>query len=95
MTDIREQELLARIAELEAENTFLRARIAELEQQLSKLSKLLASHNSHDSDPPKSAPAFVKPKHQKHRRKKPGQKPGHVGSYRHRPTEADEIIEVP
>ena len=92
MTDIREQELLARIAELEAENALLRARINELEQQLSTL---LASHNSHDSDPPPSAPAFVKPKHQKHRRKKPGQKPGHAGSYRQRPTEADEIIEVP
>jgi len=89
MTDIREQELLARIAELEAENAFLRTRIAELEQQLSKL---LASH---DSDPPPSAPAFVKPKHQKHRRKKPGRKPGHPGSYRQRPTQADEIIEVP
>jgi len=92
MIDIREQELLTRIAELEAENAFLRARIAELEQQLSKL---LASHNFHDSDPPSSAPAFVKSKHQKHRRKKPGQKPGHAGSYRQRPTEADEIIEVP
>lgn len=89
MTDMREQELLARIAELETENALLRARIAELEH---KLSKLL---DSHDSTPPPSAPAFVKPKHQKHRRKKPGQKPGHVGSYRQRPTEADEIIEVP
>jgi len=92
MTDVREQKLLAHIAELEAENAFLRARIAELEQQLSKL---LASHNSHDSDPPSSASAFVKSKHPKHRRKKPGQKPGHAGSYRQRPTEADEIIEVP
>jgi len=89
MTDTREQELLARIAELEAENAFLCARIAELEQQLSKL---LASH---DPDPLPSAPAFVKPKHQKHRRKKPGRKPGHPGSYRQRPTQADEIIEVP
>jgi hypothetical protein len=53
-TPIREQELLARITELEAENAFLRARIAELEQQLSKL---VDSHDStktsdrHDSDP--------------------------------------------
>lgn len=97
MTDIREQELLARIAELEAENAFLRARIAELEQ---KLSKLIDSHdsaktsNSNGSDTSPSVPAFVKPKHHKKRHKKPGQKPGHAGSYRQRPTEADEIIEV-
>lgn len=88
MIDIREQELLARIAELEAENTLLRARVAELEQQLSKLLE------HHDSTPP-SVSSFVKPKHQKHRHKKPGQKPGHPGSYRQRPTSADEIIEVP
>jgi len=83
MTDIREQELLARIAELEAENAFLRARIAELEQQLSKL---IDSHDStktsdlHDSEPSLCVPAFVKPKHHKKRHKKPGQKPGHTGS---------------
>ena len=92
MTDIREQELLARIAELEAENAFLRARIAELEQQLSKL---IDSHDSKKaSDTSPSVTAFVKPKHQKKRHKKPGQRPGHTGSYRQRPTEADEIIEV-
>ena len=91
-TSIREQELLARIAELEAENAFLRARIAELEQQLSKL---IDSHDStKTSDTTPSVPAFVKPKHHKKRHKKPGQKPGHTGSYRQRPTEADEIIEV-
>jgi len=92
MTDIKEQELLARIAELEAENAFLNARIAELEQ---KLSKIIDSHDSKktsDVSPP--VPAFVKPKHHKKRHKKPGQKPGHTGSYRKRPTEADEIIEV-
>lgn len=92
MTDIKEQELLARIAELEAENAFLHARIAELEQ---KLSKIIDSHDSKktsDVSPP--VPAFVKPKHHKKRHKKPGQKPGHTGSYRKRPTEADEIIEV-
>lgn len=92
MTDIREQELLARIAELEAENAFLHARIAELEQQLSKL---IDSHDSTKTlDPSLSVPAFVKPKQHKKRHKKPGQKPGHTGSYRQRPTEADEIIEV-
>jgi transposase len=92
MTDIREQELLARIAGLEAENAFLRASIAELEQQLSKL---IDSHDStKTSDTSPSVPAFVKPKHHKKRHKKPGQKPGHTGSYRQRPTEADEIIEV-
>ena len=91
-TSIREQELLARIAELEAENAFLRARIAELEQQLSKLTD---SHDSaKTSDASSSAPAFVKSKHHKKRHKKPGQKLGHTGSYRQRPTEADEIIEV-
>jgi len=89
MTDIREQELLARIAELEAENALLRARIAELEDQLSKLL------NSHDSAESSATPAFVKPKHHKHRHKKPGQKPGHIGSYRQRPSVADETIEVP
>ena len=91
MIDIREQELLARIAELEAENAFLRARIVELEQQLAKLL------DSHDSAPPSSSPTpeFVRPKHQKKRHKKPGQKPGHPGSYRQRPTTPDEIIEVP
>ena len=88
MTDTREQELLDRIAELEAENASLRARIAKLEQQLIKLS---ASGPPSD-DPP--APAFVKPKRQKRRRKKPGRKPGHPGSHRQRPTQADEIIEV-
>ena len=40
-------------------------------------------------------PEFVKPNRQKRRRKKPGQKPGHAGSYRHRPTEADEIVDIP
>ena len=89
MTDIREQELLTRIAELEAENALLRIRIAELEDQLSKLL------NAHDSAESSTTPAFVKPKHQKHRRKKPGQKPGHIGSYRQRPSVADETIEVP
>jgi hypothetical protein len=81
-TPIREQELLAHIAELKAENAFLRARIAELEQQLSKL---IDSHDStKTSDPSPSFPAFVRPKHQKKRHKKPGQKPGHTGSYRQR-----------
>ena len=37
MTDTREQALLDRIAELEAENALLRARIAKLEQQLMEL----------------------------------------------------------
>ena len=91
MTNTREQQLIARIAELEAENQALRARIAELEQEMSKL---LAASTS----PPKTAatvPRFAKPKRQKRRRKKPGQKPGHAGSYRRRPTEADEIVETP
>ena len=89
MTDTREQELLDRIAELEAENASLRARIAELEQQLMKLS---AFPPPSDDSP---APVFVKPKRQKRRRKKPGRKPGHPGSHRQRPTQADEIVEVP
>jgi transposase len=89
MTDTREQKLLDRIAELESENASLRARIAELEQQLIELS---ASGPPSD-DPP--APAFVKPKRQKRRRRKPGRKAGHPGSYRQRPTQADEIVEVP
>ena len=88
MTDTREQELLDRIARLEAENALLRARIAELEQQLMELSASLPPPD----DPP--APVFVKPKRQKRRRKKPGRKPGHPGSHRQRPTQADEIIEV-
>jgi transposase len=89
MTNTREQQFIARIAELETENQALRARVTELEQQVSKP---LATPTS----PPKSpVPGFVKPKRQKRRRKKPGQKPGHAGSYRHRPTEADEIIETP
>lgn len=37
MTNTREQQLIARIAELEAENQGLCARIAELEQRVSKL----------------------------------------------------------
>jgi transposase len=88
MTDSREQELLDRIARLEAENASLRARIAELEQQLMELS----ASPPPSGDPP--APVFVKPKRQKRRRKKPGRKPGHPGSHRQRPTQADEIIEV-
>ena len=89
MTNTREQQFIARIAELEAENQALRARVTELEQQVSKP---LATPTS----PPKSpVPGFVKPKRQKRRRKKPGQKPGHAGSYRRRPTEADEIVETP
>lgn len=96
MTDkenpVKEQELLERIAELEAENAFLHPRIAQLEQQLSKL---MDSHDStKTSDISPSVPAFVKPKRHKKRHKKPGQKPGHTGSYRQRPTEADKIIEV-
>ena len=63
MTNTREQQLIARIAELEAENQALRARITELEQQVSKLSATSTS-------PPKlPAPGFVKPKRQKRRRK--------------------------
>ena len=89
MTDTREQELLDRIAELEAENASLRARIAKLEQQLMELTASLAPSD----DPP--APEFVKPKRQKRRRKKPGRKPGHPGSHRQLPTEADKIVEVP
>ena len=58
MTDSREQELLDRIAELEAENASLRARIAKLEQQLIELSV----SGPPSDDPP--APAFVKPKRQ-------------------------------
>ena len=89
MTNTREQQFIARIAELEAENQALRARVTELEQQVSKP---LVTPTS----PPKSpVPGFVKPKRQKRRRKKPGQKPGHAGSYRRRPTEADEIVETP
>ncbi len=89
MTDTREQELLDRIAQLEAEKASLRSRIAELEQQLMQLSDSLPS-----SDAPPT-PEFMKPKRQKRRRKKPGRKPGHPGSYRQRPTQADKIIEVP
>ena len=69
MTNTREQQLIARNAELEAKNQALRAHMAELEQQVSKL---LATPTS----PPKTAvPRFAKPKRQKRRRKKPGQKP--------------------
>jgi transposase len=89
MTDTREQELLDRIAELESENASLRARIAKLEQQLTNLT---ASVPPSDDSP---VPVFVKPKRQKRGRKKPGRKPGHPGSYRQRPTQADEIVEVP
>ena len=91
MTNSKVQQLITRNAELEAENQALRAHMAELEQQVSKL---LATPTS----PPKTAttvPRFAKPKRQKRRRKKPGQKPGHAGSYRRRPTEADEIVETP
>jgi transposase len=89
MTDTREQELLHRIAALEAENASLRARIAELEHQLVGLS---ASLPPSDDSP---APVFVKPKRQKRRRKKPGRKPGHPGSHRQRPTQADEVVAIP
>jgi len=89
MTDPREQELLDRIAELESENASLRARIAKLEQQLIELSASLPP----SANPP--TPAFVKPKRQKRRRRKPGRKPGHPGSHRQRPTKADEIVEAP
>ncbi len=75
MTNSREHQLIARIAELEAENQALRAHMAELDQQVSKLLATSAL-------PPKTAvPRFAKPKQQKRRRKKPGQKPGHAGSY--------------
>ena len=75
MTNSREQQLIARIAELETENQALCAHMAELDRQVSKL---LATPTS----PPKTAvPRFAKPKRQKRRRKKPGQKPGHAGSY--------------
>jgi transposase len=63
--------------------------IPKLEQQLMDLSASLPP-----SDDP-SAPVFMKPKHQKRRRKKPGRKPGHPGSYRQRPTKADTVVEVP
>ena len=70
MTNTREQQLIARIAELEAENQALRVRITELEQQVSKL---LAASTS----PPKTpVPEFVKPNRQKRRRKKAGTKTG-------------------
>ena len=70
MTNTREHQLIARIAELEAENQALRARITELEQQVSKL---LATSTS----PPKPpAPGFVKPNRQKRRHKKPDPKTG-------------------
>ena len=80
MTNSREQQLIGRLVELEAENQTLRAHMAELEQEMSKL---LAAPTS----PPKTAatvPRFVKPKRQKRRRKKPG----HAGSYRRRPTDS-------
>ena len=89
MTDTREQELLDRISELVAENASLLSRIAKLEQQLIELSTSVPPSD----DPP--APAFVKPKRQRRRRKKPGRKAGHPGSYRQRPTQADEMVEVP
>ncbi len=89
MTDTREQELLDRISELVAENASLRTRIAKLEQQLMELT---ASVPPSDDSP---APVFVKPKRQKRRRKKPGRKPGHPGSYRQRPTKADTVVEIP
>ena len=63
MTNTREHQLIARIAESESENQALRARITELEQQVSKL---LATSTS----PPKPpAPGFVKPNRQKRRHK--------------------------
>ena len=89
MTDTREQKLLDRIAELVAENASLHTCIAKLEQQLIELT---ASSPPSD-DPP--APAFVKLKRQKRRRRKPGRKAGHPGSHQQRPTKADEIVEVP
>ena len=49
MTDTREQELLA---QLKAENASLRARIAELEQQLMELSTFLPPPD----DPPAKTP---------------------------------------
>ena len=91
MTNSKVQQLITRNAELEAENQGLRNRIVELEQQIAKLVASPASATKTGTTLPK----FVKPKRQKRRRKKPGQKPGHAGSYRHRPTEADEIVETP
>ena len=91
MTNSKVQQLITRNAELETENQGLRNRIVKLEQQIAKLVASPASAAKTAT----TVPRFAKPKRQKRRRKKPGQKPGHAGSYRRRPTEADEIVETP
>lgn len=65
MTTTREQQLIARIAELEAENQTLRNRIVELEQQIAKLAASPAS----TTKTAKTVPQFVKPTRQKRRGK--------------------------
>ena len=91
MTNSKVQQLITRNAELETENQGLCNRIVELEQQIAKLVASPASAAKTAT----TVPGFAKPKRQKRRRKKSGQKPGHAGSYRRRPTEADEIVETP
>jgi len=84
------EELLAENSKLRRENLELRAMVEDLLKRIEELEKQLAEkHPPSRPDPP----PFVKP-NKKKRHKKPGRPPGHEGSSRTKPPEADKRINL-
>jgi transposase len=82
------ERLLARIAELEAENQALRQQLGALQQRLEQAERAAARQAApfRRPDPKKVAPA---------KQKRPGQPKGHPGAQRAIPESIDEQVEVP
>lgn len=92
---INVDELLQRLAALEADNALLRAQNVELRAQNEQLRALLKQDSQNSSKPPSTDSPFDKPIPKSLRRKsgrKPGGQPGHPGATLRQVQNPDEVV---
>jgi hypothetical protein len=92
----REQELLARIGELEAENAELRRQLQALRERLEQAEQEARRQRRQATPFARTPPSPEKSSEPPPERKRPGRKPGEGRfAYRKRPQQVDETIDVP